>query len=397
MRRLFTLALLTVLLVAGISAPRAGNVSAVSQSTSSPAKKVCKTKKVHGKKKKVCTTVKRKPKATPTPTLTLAQQVDSLLTSDHFSGSIFLEKGGQILLEKSYGMADRASNTPNTPQTRFPIFGINYFMAAVGILKLQEEGKLSVQDKLCSYLSDCPAAWQPITLEELLTSTSGIPDYDWTTSIGGTETTMAGCQAQPLAATPGQHIIASDCSSNLLNTVIEKVSGLSWSDFMQQTIFGPAGMTTSGRMSDSLLPPQRARGYMGARPAPALNYNAVYLAYSTLEDVYRLDTALLAGKILSRSSLDQLFTPRLQRDQDANGRPLYMGYGGTFVAKASSSQVSQVIPTGGSGDWGFAVDDFFSPDNGTVGILLINDTAAFTSDDEGGFWDLLVRPALFSK
>jgi hypothetical protein len=69
----------------------------------------------------------------------------------------------------------------------------------------------------------------------------------------------------------------------------------------------------------------------------------------------------------------------------------------TYVAKASSEEVSQVIPTSGSGEWGLAVDDFFSPDTGSVGILLINDTGAFSNDDDNAFWDFQVRPALFGK
>lgn len=398
MQRVIALALVITLLVIGISVPPT-HVSAGSRDGSPSAKKICKTKKVHGKKKKVCAAAKPKATPTPTPVLSLTQRVDNTLTSDHFSGSILLEKGGQILLEKSYGMADRASNTPNTPQTKLPIFGVNYLMAAVGIMKLQEEGKLSVQDHLCTYLTNCPAGWKPITLEELLTSTSGIPDYDWTSSTGGTDTTLAACQTQgqTLDSTPGQKIESSECSSFLLNTVIQKVSGLSWSDFMQQTVFGPAGMTNSGRMTNSFLPPQRARGYAGTIAAPELNYNAYDMAYSTLEDVYRFDTALLAGKILSPTSLAALSTPRMQRGTDGNGVPLYVGYGGTSVSKASSSEVSQVIAGGGNEDWGFAIDDFFSPDNGTVGILLYNDTVAFTNDDDNSFWDFLVRPGLFGK
>jgi CubicO group peptidase (beta-lactamase class C family) len=372
-------------------------VSAVSHSSALSAKKVCKTKKVHGKKKKVCTTTKPRPTPTPTPTLSLAQQVDNYLTSRNFSGSILLEKGGQILLEKGYGLADKASKTPNTPQTKLPVFGVNFFMAAVGILKLQEEGKLSMQDKICSYISACPAAWQPITLEEVLTSTSGIPEYDWPSSTGGPDVTMAGCQAQPLAASPGQQIVGSDCLSLLLNSVIEKVSGKTWSDFMQQTIFDPAGMTNSGRMTSSLQPPQRARGYTRSGPAPELNYNAYYMAYSTLEAIYRFDTALLAGKILSRQSLDVLFTPRMPNGTDLNGDQVYMGYGGTGVFKSSSTEVAQVVPAGGDDTWGFLVTDFFSPDNGTVAIELNNDTGAFSNDDENHFWGPALRATIFAK
>ena len=77
--------------------------------------------------------------------------------------------------------------------------------------------------------------------------------------------------------------------------MIEKVSGTSWSEFMPQTIFGPAGMTDSGRMTNRFLPPRRARGYIRSAPRADVDFDAYFLAYSTLEDVYRYDTALLAG------------------------------------------------------------------------------------------------------
>jgi CubicO group peptidase (beta-lactamase class C family) len=105
------------------------------------------------------------------------QQVNHALTADHFTGSILLEKGGRILLKKSYGLAYRNSYLENSSQTKFPIFGLTDTLSAAGIMKLQEDGELSVQDTLCSFLAACPAAWQPVTLEELLNGTSGIADY----------------------------------------------------------------------------------------------------------------------------------------------------------------------------------------------------------------------------
>jgi CubicO group peptidase (beta-lactamase class C family) len=405
MRRFVTLTLLTGLLVVAISMPEATNVSAVSHSSAPPAKKVCKTKKVHGKKKKVCKSAKPKPTPTPTPTLSLAQQVDNTLTSLQFSGSILLEKGGQILLEKSYGMADRASNTPNTPQTRVPVFGVNGFMAAVGIMKLQEEGKLSIQDKLCSYISNCPAAWQPISIEELLNHTDGMAGWEvWPSSTGDTETTLTTCEAQPMASTPGQQVGGTDCESFLLNTVIEKVSGKSWSDFMQQTIFGPAGMTNSGRMTNSLLP-QRARGYIGSDPGQDVDFDAYYMAYSTLEDVYRFDTALLAGKIISPQSLAAMVAPGPALGTSPEGGTVYAGYGGLGVGKASDTpppgwtrpHEREVGTIGGGEGTGFSITNQFSPDDGAVLLLLNNDTGAVNDAEETNLRAGLLRPGLFGK
>jgi CubicO group peptidase (beta-lactamase class C family) len=382
------------------------SASAVGHSSVPLAKKVCKTKKVHGKRKRVCTTIKPKPTPTPNPTLSLAQQVDNALTSDHFSGSILLEKGGQILFEKSYGMADRATNTPNTPQTKIPIPGINAFMAAVGIMKLQEDGKLSIHDTLCSYLATCPAAWQPITLEELLNHTDGMAGWEaWPSSTGGRDMTLTTCEAQPLASIPGQQVGGTDCESFLLNTIIEKVSGQSWSDFMQQTIFGPAGMTNSGLMTNSFLPPQRARGYIRSDPALNVDYDAYYMAYSTLEDVYRFDTALLAGKIISQQSLAAMVAPGPAFGTAPEGGTIYAGYGGLGVSKATRTpppgwtrpHEREVGTIGGGESTGFSITNQFSPDDGAVLILLNNDGGTVNDAVETDLRAGLVRPVLFAK
>jgi hypothetical protein len=82
-----------------------------------------------------------------------------------------------MLFEKGYDLADKDANIPNTPQTRFRIGSITKQFTAMAILILQDRGKLHVQDPICLYVPDCPQDWQPITIENLLTHTSGIPDY----------------------------------------------------------------------------------------------------------------------------------------------------------------------------------------------------------------------------
>lgn len=103
--------------------------------------------------------------------------LSNLAAAGTFRGSVLLARDGAVLLSKGYGLADEAGQFPNTPQTRFRIGSITKQFTAMAILILQERGKLSVQDRLCSYISACPSDWQPITLQNLLTHTSGIPDY----------------------------------------------------------------------------------------------------------------------------------------------------------------------------------------------------------------------------
>jgi CubicO group peptidase (beta-lactamase class C family) len=174
---------------------------------------------------------------------------------------------------------------------------------------------------------------------------------------------------------------------------------------MQQTIFGPAGMTSSGRMTNALLPPQRARGYVGSDAGQEADYDAYYLAYSTLEDLYRYDTALLAGKIISQQSLAAMVTPGPVLDNNTpQGYPIYAGYGFRVIKATTAppqgwtrAMERQVGSLGGYDVLGFSVTNFFSPDDGAVLILLNNDTGAVNGDEESNLRGFLLRPGLFSK
>ncbi len=92
------------------------------------------------------------------------------------SGSVLVEQNG-MLFSKDYNLADVDARIPNTPQTRFRIGSNTKQFTAMAILILQDRGKLHVQDHICRYIPACPADWQPITIAELLTHSSGIPDY----------------------------------------------------------------------------------------------------------------------------------------------------------------------------------------------------------------------------
>jgi len=121
------------------------------------------------------------------------------------------------------------------------------------------------------------------------------------------------------------------------------------------------------------------------------------MAYSTLQDVYRYDTALLAGKIIATTSLDTLLTPRILNPPPAlNGDPLYRGYG-FDVFKASTTMVGQVFAGGGDDNWGFLTRTVFSPDDETIIIEFDNDTEAWNNDADTHFFDFTLREAMFGK
>jgi CubicO group peptidase (beta-lactamase class C family) len=107
----------------------------------------------------------------------IAAKVDEYMNAavrvNRFSGAILLARDGQPITSKGYGMANYELDVPNTPQTVFRLGALTKQFTATAIMQLQERGKLSVNDSICKHLSDCPAAWQPVTVRNLLTNTSG--------------------------------------------------------------------------------------------------------------------------------------------------------------------------------------------------------------------------------
>ncbi len=119
------------------------------------------------------------PITSASPSQTMISHVDDFLTTEvqkeEFSGSVLIARGGKVLLSKGYSLADWQQHLPNTPHTKFHVASLTKQFPAMAILILQEQGKLHVQDHVCTYVTDCPPAWQPMTIHQLLTHTSGIP------------------------------------------------------------------------------------------------------------------------------------------------------------------------------------------------------------------------------
>jgi CubicO group peptidase (beta-lactamase class C family) len=123
------------------------------------------------------------PVVAPAATATVAPsmaELDAWLTSqnaaDRFSGVVLVARGDEILLRRAYGLADRSWNVPLTPTAKVQIASLTKQFTAAAILKLQDEGKLTVRDPLCRWVEPCPPEWAPVTLHHLMTHTAGIPD-----------------------------------------------------------------------------------------------------------------------------------------------------------------------------------------------------------------------------
>lgn len=297
---------------------------------------------------------------------------------DDFSGTVQVWKGDRILFADAYGLAHRSPDRPNQVDTQFNLASITKMFTAVAIAQLVEEGKLSYSDTVDKIMPDYPnrEVATKVTVHQLLSHTSGL--------IGGRELAMKLPNAsramtlqerlkdfvnEPLAFPPGQQFGYSNAGYILLGMIIEKVSGVSYYDYLRDRIFKPAGMTETAFLLKTNLPDSTATGFMDAgRGQRRENTESLDLigspdggAYSTGRDMARFHTALRNGTLLRPASLQKLWTGVTD-----NGIEEY-AYGATLT------QYNGVRIVGHGGGWDGITNEFdMYPDLGVTVIILSN-------------------------
>jgi CubicO group peptidase (beta-lactamase class C family) len=254
----------------------------------------------------------------------LAPEMDRIahdyLQRKQFTGVILVARDGKILFEKSYGAANLEWNIPNFVTTKFRIASLTKQFTAASIFILQDRGKLDVRDPVRKYLPDAPSVWDQVTIYNLLTHTSGIPNsFDGITSWRQSKTPeqlVAAFRNKPLDFTPGETRKYSNAGYYLLGYLIESISGQTYGDFVRENIFRPLGMNDSGPVSSSAIISNRASGYhltaSGVENAKFYDESLLFSAgglYSTAEDLLHWEQALFGGKLLSVASFTQMTTP----------------------------------------------------------------------------------------
>ena len=160
---------------------------------------------------------------------------------DRFSGTVLIARDGKPILSKGIGMANREWDIPNTPATAMRLGSVTKQFTSAAIMLLQERGKLSTTDLICKYISECPAAWEPITIRQVLTHTSGIPNYTDAPDFAkkailpiSTSDLLVDYKSKPLDFAPGEKFNYSNSGYHLLGLIVEKASGKSYKDFCRK-------------------------------------------------------------------------------------------------------------------------------------------------------------------
>ncbi|HEV7652583.1 MAG TPA: serine hydrolase domain-containing protein [Actinophytocola sp.] len=250
-----------------------------------------------------------------------------------FRGAVEVRLGDEVLLSRGFGQADVAHDVPNAPDTRFRIASLTKQFTALSVLILQEQGKLTVSDPVCTHLPDCPPAWRAITIEQLLTHTAGLYDYvqisggdpqRYATAFGPKPTPEQLIQTfvhRPLEFPPGAKFQYSSSGYVLLGVLVERLSGTTYGEFLKENILDPLHMSDTAYQPDEHANTHDAIGYQNwTTPAPKAP-DAVSFAgggmYSTVTDLTRWNQFLLTGTpaIVEQNTLAQLLKPRVAAEQ----------------------------------------------------------------------------------
>jgi CubicO group peptidase (beta-lactamase class C family) len=261
--------------------------------------------------------------AAPDDLARMERSIDLRVASGQFMGAVIVARDGKVLLSKGYGEANLNWQIPNSPTTKFGIGSVTKQFTAASILLLQEHGMLKVEDPIKKFLPDAPAAWESITIFNLLTHTSGIPDFAGFPDFNPHQTTpttpeklIARFRDKSLDFAPGSDWRYSNSGYVLLGYIIEKLSGESYGQFVKDNIFTPLGMKDSGYDSNTEIIPQHAASYERGPKGPivagyvdvSIPFSAGAL-YSTARDLLRWEQGLYGGKLLSPASLASMTTP----------------------------------------------------------------------------------------
>jgi CubicO group peptidase (beta-lactamase class C family) len=248
----------------------------------------------------------------------LGALIDKNAEADAFSGVVLVARREDVLYQRSAGLADREKKIEVTPDTRFRLDSMNKMFTTVSILQLMEAGKLELDDPIGKYLTDYPnkELASKVTVRHLLTHSGGTGDFfgpefaEKRLTLREHSDYLKLFGARALAFEPGSKRAYSNYGFILLGAIVEKLSGMSYYDYVDKKVYAPVGMKRTGSLPESTAVEGRAVGYMKpdatwVRNDDTLPWRGMAAGggYSTAPDLLRFAQALEAGKLVSKESL----------------------------------------------------------------------------------------------
>ena len=277
-------------------------------------------------------------------------------------------KDGVVVKAEGYGVADRGTKAPVTPNTLFKIASVSKQFMAAGIMVLVQEGRVSLADTVDRYIPDVPAAWRVITLRQLLSHTGGLmrEGPGWTPSSTSDLDVIRSAYGAPLRSTPGTKWEYSNLGYTIVAEIMARVSGRPWTEFVADRVFRPAGLLTTRATTPERLP-GRAAGYSDndllkdAEEWSTVRPGGGFM--STVLDLAKWDAVLDGNTVLNEASRREMWAPTPRAD----GTTATYGLG-WFVSRPGARR--QVWHSGGLPGFASQLHRYYD-DRVTV-ITLIN-------------------------
>lgn len=321
-----------------------------------------------------------------------------------FNGNVLVVKHGNVVFQGAYGTADAKVGKSLDLNSVFRLASVSKQFTAMAVMILKEDGKLSYDQELKEFFPELP--YEGITIRHLLNHTSGLPDYigimdkHWKVEyryqskqrrISGNQDVIniLAEHTPEVHFLPGEQWRYSNTGYMLLASIVAKVSGLPFSEFMQQRIFGPAGMNSSSVYNykigyDPEMPNRTFSFEKQLNGTDIRSTDEHYLnaaagdggIYSTLGDLFKWDRILYTEKLVSKETLNEAFTPAVLN----NGGTTDYGFG--WYIKNLEGGRKEVWHTGG---WaGFSSYIVRDVDDDHCIIFLSNNANNY-------FWPLLTN------
>ncbi len=309
---------------------------------------------------------------------------DTLARTGVPSASVAIVKDGQIVYTKAYGDARLDPRTPATPQMRYSIGSISKQFTAAAILLLQEQGKLSLDDKVAKYVPNLTRA-NEVTIRELLSHTSGYQDYwpqDYVMPMMLQPVTAQKIldmwARKPLDFEPGTKWQYSNTNYVIAGVIIEKVARMPLLQFLQERVFTPLGMASVSDTDQAKLGDTDPTGYLRyalgpLRPAPKEGRGWLFAAGELAmpaADLAKWDISIIDQKLMKPSSYREFGTEVLLK----NGLGTHYGLGVDVNSQAGHRALSH-----GGEVSGFTAQNIVFPDDRAAVVVLTNQDAASAS------------------
>ncbi len=294
----------------------------------------------------------------------LQQKIRDYLNTNSLSGTIAVVRGKHILFNEGVGYTNIEKKVLNTPSTTYPIGSITKIFVSTSIMMLQERKKLTIQDPVSKYISNFPNG-DKIKLYHLLTHTSGIRSPHWQKNDKTPLDLIQEIAKGSVKFQPGEKWDYLDANYMVLGYIVEKVTGTSLHEFIQENIFDKVPLKETGFFTHENPEPYTSKSYVKKddkiEKTNSLNPYLLFGCgdiYTTAYDLAQFDQALLSGKLVSKNSLEQMTTPSAAQPKYALG--IYNDYDRNYY-----------FSIGVLGGW-YSMHGYYKDNNHTQIVILMN-------------------------